>query len=396
MKTNKPVTICFFFLFCLLRPETGIGQNPCDNIRELFKDEPKVMFENLLSRECLGGKEDNSSFMLEIREAVSQMAESIPDEVPDQIVTLRELSTVFSITKKQILSIYTTSIDEQFVIEKMIAAIDTSKSTVNSLLEPDNMILLEIHRRTVAPMLANYEWKPNDWGRRSLYIELNPNYGYQPIQVNQSLLAPNCEPYKENINTETCNNAIEITEIVLRSAYAISHYASENAKDFINSLFEHAKVLENQWDYYLNDARTQTILELKLNSRVWRSRTKDHPAGFRSPPSGQIILLHPSAGLDILINNDGNEIVKPALFLEVIGYNRWSYKTDGSTGLAKGASLLVSYTGRTTTSDWGYGAMFHLQNRYSLGVVMYGSELGIMASAQLWSRGGERVLSYFR
>lgn len=395
MKVKIKIFAALIISILLFVPELSTAQNSCERTRDLFVNEPHIMFETLLSNNCLGSQYDSTDSMNEIRNAANKSITNIPDGLPNNVASLLKLSAGLSVVKSQIKSIEKTEIGGSDLIDSTIVAIDYAKDMVERLLLPDNIELLKLHSRTVAPLLSYSNWNPQGRGSNSLEIKLDSNYGFQPIKVNDSLIAPNCKPYNQNLNTENCTEAIKIAEVLLRSARAISDYAAEVAGNYIDTLLQHATILDKKWNYYLNDSRAQTIFELKLNSARWRNKTSDYPPGFRSPPSDQIILLHPSVGLEVLLSNDNDEMIKPALFLEVIGYNRWRYKEDGSAGLAIGVSALVAYTGRTTINDWGYGVKIHVDHKYSIALVNYGSDFGIMVSADLWAR-RDKVRSFFR
>lgn len=395
MKANKFAYSVLFILICVLPTQVIYSQDICETLRGDFERDPLGMFENLISRQCLGSVNDLSDQMKEIRLAEDEAANDFSDEYFEDVSSLIKMYAVLTKVKSQIQSIDDFDIQGIEIKGNMLNAINYSITTIDSFLNEGNNEFLNKHRVTPAPLLSYSDWEPITQGSRYLYINLYPKIGFQEIKTYDSLIKPNCIPIDTKFESDECQNSLEVAEIVIRSANAISRSAASNVDEFIQRLSDNANTIDKRWDYYLNDSRTQTIFELYLNSKIWRNNTEKHPAGFRLPPSGQLILLHPSAGLDFLIRDNQEEMVKPALFLEIIGYNWWNYKNDGSAGFAKGASFLVTYTGRSTATDWGYGAIFHFQNRYSIALTRHGSDFGIMISADMWAN-RDKIRSFFQ
>ncbi len=84
--------------------------------------------------------------------------------------------------------------------------------------------------------------------------------------------------------------------------------------------------------------------------------------------------------------------------VDVIGYNRWRWNADGSMGFAIGASLILAVADHAATNDFGWGGMLHVNNQWSVGVVI-GKEkatnerkTAVLVSgdvAQLWTKVSE-------
>ena len=65
---------------------------------------------------------------------------------------------------------------------------------------------------------------------------------------------------------------------------------------------------------------------------------------------------------------EGNKI-NPTVLMDVIGYNRWSWKDDGSMGFALGASFILSAADHVITDDIAPGFMVHVNHSISAGLV---------------------------
>lgn len=123
--------------------------------------------------------------------------------------------------------------------------------------------------------------------------------------------------------------------------------------------------LDEQWDYYFEEARSQYYWELLANGALYQP-ADDRLAG---PPDSQLVLFHPTAAMEYVGSGPQNESAYDVVaVVELIGYNRWSYSADSF--LARwpfGVSAVATYTPETTGDRVGYGAMIHIKHDYSIG-----------------------------
>lgn len=151
---------------------------------------------------------------------------------------------------------------------------------------------------------------------------------------------------------------------------------------------------DERWDAYFTEARTQFPQELWLNSLLY-SREKDEKycdglGGFCTPPDSQWILMHPNVALEYIDDSPAGNRAEPAIVLELIGYNRWTW--DGSKmDNAIGGSIIAVASDRAGEDDFGYGLMFHYDNKWSLGVTRHGDVNGIFLSYSLWDTAKSEV-----
>jgi hypothetical protein len=132
---------------------------------------------------------------------------------------------------------------------------------------------------------------------------------------------------------------------------------------------------EKQWDDFLTKSRSQTLLELVINSALWR---RDSEKGkFLAPPSMQLIVLHPSIVLEhVSAETDGNRS-KEGIIFEIIGANWWR---QSEWYQPSGASLVAVYSDRIGVSDWGGGFAAHFGNKFTVGAVKRSGSTGIFIS----------------
>jgi hypothetical protein len=143
------------------------------------------------------------------------------------------------------------------------------------------------------------------------------------------------------------------------------------------------------WNRYLYDSKPMLPLDFVLTDWLtggW-SKSDQYPDGFREPPKTQWFLAHPSVGAEYASAVDDGQQLKPILYLEIIGANRWNERDRwiDLPGLRyfSGLSLIVSYADREGVEDTGYGALFTFDNVYSVGITRYGSETGVLLSLDL-------------
>ena len=175
-----------------------------------------------------------------------------------------------------------------------------------------------------------------------------------------------------------------------RLADTLAALASQTVIDAVAAQVEAKEAL---WKKYLYDSKPMLPFDFMLTdwlSGGW-SQSDQFDKGFRAPPRTQYFVLHPAAAVEYAAGAADGQQLKPILYLELIGANRWDPKQRwiDVPGLNKwsGASLIVSYADRDGIKDTGYGMLFTFDNVYSLGVSRYGAKTGVFLSldlANLW------------
>ncbi|WP_290649122.1 hypothetical protein [Aquisalimonas sp.] len=169
--------------------------------------------------------------------------------------------------------------------------------------------------------------------------------------------------------------------------YAQQTYAADGALAFAR----YAALLQEDWERYLDTARSQTLLELTINSALYR-RTED--ARFDPPPNRQLIVLHPNLVMEFVDGAESGQKLKEALMVEIIGVNYWRQER---WYLPSGASVMTVYSDRADVNDWGYGVSLHFANLYTLGVSRRSGDAGVFLSIDLLKLVEDRrtVLEHF-
>lgn len=155
--------------------------------------------------------------------------------------------------------------------------------------------------------------------------------------------------------------------------YAQATYAADSALAFSR----YARRLGGEWEAYLDNARSQTLLELSLNSYLYR---RGEDARFAPPPERQWILLHPNLVMEYVGDADDGDQFEEALMLELVGVNYWRQER---WYLPSGGAVTALYSDRRAVGDWGYGAALHFANAYTVGVSRRSGDTGFFLTLDL-------------
>jgi len=153
-------------------------------------------------------------------------------------------------------------------------------------------------------------------------------------------------------------------EVLKDLAVAINVYNDSYANFALQSTRTRLGELSGEWDAFLENGRSQTLLDLVATTLLERSHfKKDYLVG---PPKRQWALLHPSLVIEhaeAAMPGDKDEM---AVAIEWLGVNWWS---DASPlfDVPFGIALASVYSDRPGMKSVGHGVMLHLDNRYSIG-----------------------------
>lgn len=180
-----------------------------------------------------------------------------------------------------------------------------------------------------------------------------------------------------------CQSQFELTcgELLEEFRRAFLQYKSAYSRVTADRTLDQIDELSEDWREFLATARSQTLLDLGLTTR----RESDHfKQGYLvGPPGRQWFLLHPNLVYEHLSGAPDGFETKPGIALEIIGINYWR-KSDSPLPWPFGVSLATSFVDRPETDDVGFGLMFHVDNRYSLGFSHYdGGEFGVYLTVDL-------------
>ncbi len=163
---------------------------------------------------------------------------------------------------------------------------------------------------------------------------------------------------------------------LLNSYQAIySHAQILVQKQYTFPVKKYLQLSQKQWDDFFSKSRSQTSLELTLNSRLWQ---KNKVAGmFLSPPEMQWIVLHPSVVMENVPKALSGSRTKEGVMVEILGVNWWERERWYQLS---GASVVSVYSDRAITPVLGHGVALHFGNNLTFGAVKHGGSNGFFVS----------------
>lgn len=190
---------------------------------------------------------------------------------------------------------------------------------------------------------------------------------------------------------ESCNNDDACSKALLAYMKILKDVYNPLSAQPLILTYEFLTLKDKEWTNYIEEARSQTFVDIAVTSLFYELAYGKGEHDFRSPPKVQWFALRPN----ILIENisgarDGDQI-KESFALEIVGFNYWQ---DACFGLACGASLIVNYSDRNGVEDTGWGFMVHVDNSYSFGVTKHSGEIGLFVTVDLLKFFQNKKLSY--
>ncbi len=194
--------------------------------------------------------------------------------------------------------------------------------------------------------------------------------------------------YLENIpsSPDAYRKAIDALGILVLTHQTMNYIKRKAALDKIGSVAEKRKA---QWQVYFDESISQWPWELAfVNGPIYERKLKNEK-GLGPVPDWQVIVLHPDVALEYVSGAVDGDQLKPALMVEIIGANFWSWengaKQKGPWGLPVplGISLIATFTDRADTDDWGYGGVIHLNHIYNIGATVRDGDTGFFVSVNL-------------
>lgn len=183
-----------------------------------------------------------------------------------------------------------------------------------------------------------------------------------------------------------CAKTLEQGRELMRQWALADRLTRDVSSELISSIKDQVVLKDELWNTYLYDSKPMLPCDFVLTDFVtggW-SESDQFPNGFREPPETQWFLLHPSLGVEYNSDALDGEQLKPILFVEIVGANRWKDKRRWFDAPVlrslSGASVIASYADRAGMRDAGYGILLTFSNVYSIGVADYGSETGLFLS----------------
>ena len=171
-----------------------------------------------------------------------------------------------------------------------------------------------------------------------------------------------------------------------------------------DAAFDFAALRDKQWTVYFDGGIPQWPWELALFNGPLYAYTARTDKGLAPPPTWQLIVVHPDVALEYLDEAPDGDQFKPALSVEIIGADFWSWKKDGEQtgplfGYPVGGGVVANFSDRAGVQDWGFGAVLHINHRFNVGATFPDGHPAFFVSAnigKLFQGLAEKKREYFQ
>ena len=343
-RINAQVGFCWIFALALFSFSSLSLAQTCELVAAGSSQKYLTKLSILRSNGCYGESNDSTEFNTSIQSILKLARTKSSKEDAGELKQLLSEATdmVFRETSKRAGSANTNWLGiYQFLMEELVKAANSIQAS-------------EIIK-------APTYW---DWNNHRYFQTQDQSFriDYRPL-VNSDCSMPAADPTKIAIS---CLETLNETGSVIRSTALMQQILQVSVE---GRLEEHHKALvdlDREWDYYFEEARSQYLWELAINARRY-----DAPDDkFAPPPEDQIIFLHPTVAMEYVGGGAQNErSYEVAAVIELIGYNRFKWGEDSKMKWPLGIAVVATVTPYNTGDRVGYGMMFHVNNKWSLGVI---------------------------
>ena len=194
--------------------------------------------------------------------------------------------------------------------------------------------------------------------------------------------------------SDKCAESLKFARKLMVEWKAADRLSLAVSSDLLDKIHTQIASKDKLWEQYLYDSKPMLPLDFVMSDLLngsWAESDEFYENGFPIPPPTQYFFLHPAVGMEWVSAADDGEEFKPTLYLEIFGANRWNpdnrWIDVKYLDTWSGFSVIVSYSDRSGTEDFGWGGLFTFSNVYSLGLTNHDGDAGIFLSldlANLW------------
>lgn len=176
----------------------------------------------------------------------------------------------------------------------------------------------------------------------------------------------------------TCPKASESAVRLLQTIALAREIGSYYGQPVIVGLAAKVKEINAGWDQFLFDSKPMYPWDLWLTDvATSKPSAYDEQLGLREAPDTQYFLLHPAPGFSYVGNASDGDQLQPAVYVELLGINKWRWK------YLTGASLIVEYSDRGDVEDMGWGALLTFRNKLSFAITTHDGDVGVTLGLDL-------------
>lgn len=316
----------------------------------------------LYTTECLGGAKDLDPLTKRAMKVLPARVSDAASKTEIRLVVLSVLDPVLIATADE-RDKWAEGSPERAMLNGLDSSAALARSAVDAELTGVDVKLL---------LSGTWRWDPNTETFGELAIPLAST-------VNKACAQP---------SSDLCKGAYQTASFVLRAAKLVERGLSYYGRPFLVAALAKTTMRDARWTAYFDETLVQFPWELALNSARF-SRAARATSGFAMPPSDQWVLLHPMLGVEYVWSGPQGSRMTPAVAMEVLGYNRWSWGMDNKARRAWGASIAAVFSDRANANSMGYGLLVRYAHKYSLTVTSRSGKTGVMLSSELgqWLNG---------
>jgi hypothetical protein len=252
---------------------------------------------------------------------------------------------------------------------------------INNALEADLLKSIESVRRQLSGSSPQNDLsKPTNWNIDRNDFTVNLIHNERVLDFKTTYLD------KVPLSPDAYRNAIDSLGILLLTQETLNYIKRKGALEKIGSV---ARKRTAQWQVYFDESIPQWPWELAFVNGPIYAHTLKHEKGLGKVPDWQLIVAHPDVALEYVGGAADGDQFKPALMVEIVGADFWSWENDakqtGPLGLPfpLGAGFVATFTDRADSDDWGFGGVIHINHIYNIGVTVRGSDTGVFFSVNL-------------
>jgi len=348
----------------------GQAQKSCAELHaELAAAPPLTAVNRLFQNGCLGGELDADPFTLRVQRLfdTAGRVEGQPRrrEIKDVALSREEqMALILAVLR---------------VADEYLGTLSSPASAADAAEVARMRSAVQAAIRDRGTGLAPGEGSPVPAAAFWTWDGLQPEQGVAGIDVRAMFARAGCAAPP---HTAICVATQHTVEGLLRGAQLTRRSYTPLAAEALQAAAARAAVRDARWRSYFADARSQYPWELYVNSRRYEARVR-REQGLSGPPDWQWIVMHPDIGMQYVRSAAAGDRFTPALILELIGYNWWSWGADDRPQNAWGVSLVRTYADTASISSSAWGVSIHRNNKYSLTLTRHGGKTGMLLSVDL-------------
>lgn len=361
-----------------LKPTFALGQTStlCEEIdtprEKTHVRQYQQALVKLYQKDCLGGENDTWPMAVTVTE-LPPIDELLKDSDPEKFDRIMS-RTLLRVKKTLAQEINQARAGSEVADEKRYGTL----AALEPLLVPLNIAYDAVQINLQEDDGTTKPWNTGFWK----WEEGDGNFGGRiDAKLYENYLQPACA----DAETQACRTAYASAKRVLRYVYVVERILTDiKTRPQVVAAFQHVTLLNDEWESYFSDTRSQFPWELTLNSYLYNKF--DRKAGgaiLQAPPRYQWIVMHPSVALEYIDKaNEGSQF-RESVILEIAGYNWWNWeKRDRDTAL--GLSFITSYSDRSGIKDVGFGFIAHYNHTLSVGgTLRKGGDPGVFISVDV-------------